>query len=360
MQRALELAAFGRGSTSPNPMVGAVVVHEGKIVGEGFHALAGGPHAEIDALYKAGSEARGATLYINLEPCSHQGRTPPCTNALIEAGIVRVVAALEDPFDAVNGKGFEALRKAGIEVETGILESESRQLNEQYFHFTLRKTPFISLKLAMSMDGRIADHRGQSRWITGEAARQTVQELRFAHDAVLVGSGTLAQDDPRLNVRLDTKPTKHLVRVVLDRDLKIAENARLFDSLKKDPVWIFTSPSASDGKKAQILKSNGCKIFPCEVVGNHLSWSGVLSQLSGEFITSVLVEGGGRVAASLVRENLVNKYYLFYAPFILGEKGVPAFSGIGSLDLKEVLRMKLESFEKIGSDWLATGYPDTQ
>ena len=358
MARALELAARARGRTSPNPMVGAVLVKDDEIVGEGFHPRAGEPHAEIFALRQAGERARGATLYINLEPCCHYGRTPPCTEALIRAGVAEVHMAMEDPNPLVHGKGRAALEAAGIRTFVGEHESEARQLNEVFIKYITTGRPFVTAKFAMSLDGKIATHTGQSRWITGEAARRRVHELRDVSDAICVGVSTILADDPRLTTRLDKPDVKHPLRVILDSRGRAPLTARVFDPALPGRTVVATTPAMPSTHRAA-LEAQGVEVWvlPPDDRG-CVDLAALLDRLGEREITSLLVEGGGTVLASFFERRLVDKVMAFVAPLIIGGKNAPTpVRGTGASCLADALRLKRVSVERVGEDVLIVGYP---
>ncbi|MGY4707046.1 bifunctional diaminohydroxyphosphoribosylaminopyrimidine deaminase/5-amino-6-(5-phosphoribosylamino)uracil reductase RibD [Candidatus Bipolaricaulota sp. J31] len=356
MQRALELARRGEGYTRPNPLVGAVIVKEGEIIAEGYHARYGGPHAEVVALERAGDRARGADLYVNLEPCSHWGKTPPCVDRIIAAGIKRVIIATRDPNPLVNGKGIEKLRAAGIEVIEGVLEEEARELNEIFFWWIRTKRPFVSLKLAMSLDGRIATRTGDSRWITGPEARRRVHELRRRHAAVLVGVNTVLTDDPRLTVR--EVPGPNPMRVVLDSRGKTPPTARVLDE-EGDVLIATTDVMPPEAEEA--LRERGAEVRRFPAREGRVDPEAVLRWLGERGVDSVLVEGGGEVAWSFLSRGLVNVVYFFYGPVVIGGRGaVPAFGGEGFSALGEAPRFKIKRAERLGDDLLVVAHPVAQ
>lgn len=320
MAQALALAALGEGTTRPNPLVGCVVVKDGALLGSGFHRAAGEPHAEPLALAEAGAEARGATLYVNLEPCAHHGRTAPCAAAIVRAGIARVVVAIVDPNPLVNGRGLAALRAAGITVTEGVLESEARSLNAPFLSTHQRGRPSVTIKAAQSMDGRIAAAGGSSAWVTGEASRRYAHRLRYRHDAVLVGAGTVRRDDPRLTVRL---PGVHAVRrrVVLSRCLDLDPAARVF--MREDPsvppTRVYVAPKCADAKVAQF--SGAAEVIPVAHSSAGLDLLAVLADLHRAGVQSVLVEGGGKTAGAFVASGLADEVVLFIAGRWFGAGG---------------------------------------
>src|SRR2546422_5504287 len=337
MARALELAARGIGQVSPGPLVGTVIVDEsGEVVGEGFYLYDNKKHAETVALEHAGSRAQGATAYVSLEPHAHHGRTPPCAEALIKAGIKRVVAPIEDPNPKVSGRGFAHLREAGIEVCTGLLADEAAQLNEAYLHFMRTGRPFVHLKLAVSVDGKIATRTGDSRWIAGEEARARAHELRHQYDAILVGSGTVLADDPLLTDRSGRPRRRPLVRVILDDRLRLPNDYQLSQTARDAPVLLFTS---SDAEPSSKLKELGVEMM--RIDGGARDLSAMLSELGKREIQSVLVEGGGGVAGALLDAGLVNKVTFFIAPMIIGGLGAPtAVAGTGVSRIKEAFQIE--------------------
>ena len=354
LARALELAARGRGQVSPSPLVGCVVVgRDGEVVGEGFYVYERVKHAEVLALEQAGERARGGTAYVSLEPHSHEGRTPPCSDALIRAGIARVVAAIEDPNPLVNGLGFEHLRAAGVEVSTGLLACEAARLNEKYIHALRAGRPFVHLKLAASLDGRIATRTGDARWITGEEARARVHQLRREYDAILVGAGTASKDDPLLTDRSGLARRRTLIRVLLDERLSLSPESKLARTAREAPVIIFTSATA-DSRRVAALEECGVQIV-CEASGGR-DLRAVLESLAGHSIQSVLVEGGANVAGAFLRAGLVNKVSFFVAPLILGGDAVGAVGGAGALTVEEAVKLHDVNIERHGNDVEITGY----
>jgi len=322
MRRALELAARGMTSTQPNPRVGAVLARDGEIVGEGWHEAAGGPHAEPRALEAAGERARGATAYVTLEPCSHHGRTPPCVDGLLAAGVRRVVYAVGDPDPRVNGRGAQLLRDAGVQVESGLLEAEAEELNEGFLMRLRRKRPFIRLKSGASLDGRIALANGESRWITGEAARADVQRWRAQSSAVLTSAATVLADDPRLDVRIETP--RQPLRVVLDRRRQVQKGARIIKAPGR--VLLFAAASAARAKSkpgAAPEMLGGATIERVRVKNSHLDLARVFARLAELQINEVLVEAGPRLAGALLRAGLVDEWLVYLAPKLLGRDARP-------------------------------------
>jgi diaminohydroxyphosphoribosylaminopyrimidine deaminase/5-amino-6-(5-phosphoribosylamino)uracil reductase len=351
MRRALELAERARGLTSPNPLVGAVVVHADAIVGEGFHAAAGRPHAEIEALAVAGERARGATLYVTLEPCAHHGRTPPCAPAVIAAGIRRVVTAIGDPNPQVAGRGLEALRAAGVEVEIGVGATEAARQNRVFLAAMRQRRPHVTLKAAMSLDGKLADASGASRWITGEVARLQAHRLRSEADAVVVGIGTLLADDPALTVRLPTPWPREPFRVVLDRLARTPPTARLITSATPARALIAVG---ADAPAAQVraLERAGAGVLRLPARDNRLDPSALLDQLFTREVRAVLIEGGSEVHAAFLEAGLVDAVALFVAPRLLGgREALPVIGGRG-LALKDAVRLGDLRVQHVGADLL--------
>ena len=356
MARALELAAQGVGQVSPGPLVGCVLAQEdGQIVGEGFYVFEQVKHAETIAIEQAGSRARGATAYISLEPHAHYGRTPPCTDALISAGIRRVVAPIEDPNPAVSGKGFSHLSAGGIEVSRGLLASDAERVNEKYIHFMRTGTPFVHLKIATSLDGKIATRTGDSRWITGEQSRARVHELRHENDAILVGAGTVAADDPLLTDRSGRPRRRPLLRVVLDGQLRISAESQLAGTARETPVLVFGSPSAAEAQVASLERA-GVEVLKKQ--SDARDPGAVLAELRRRDIQSVLVEGGATVAGAFLDAGLVNKVTVFVAPLIIGgSAATSAIGGLGAANISEAWQLEDVEIAKHGSDLEITGYP---
>ena len=334
-------------------MVGAVLARGERIVATGHHPFAGADHAEIVALKRAGAKARGATLYINLEPCSHQGRTPPCADALIRAGIKEVVAGMKDPNPVVAGRGFARLRRAGIRVRSGLFEEECAALNEAFVKFITRRLPFVTLKLAASLDGKIATASGDARWISGADSRAMVHRLRNQVDGVLVGAGTAIADDPQLTCRI--RGGRNPRRIVLDGRLRIRPSARLFH--QRDPgKTIVVTGTRAPVAKAHALEARGAQVWRFPLRGGEISWMVLLRKLADSGIVSVMIEGGATVAASALRAKIVDKVIFFYAPKILGGDGRAMIDGLGIHRVDRSLRVRHLSFRKSGTDLMASGY----
>jgi diaminohydroxyphosphoribosylaminopyrimidine deaminase/5-amino-6-(5-phosphoribosylamino)uracil reductase len=353
MRRALELAARGQGQVSPSPLVGCVIVSPaGEVVGEGFYLYEQLRHAETIALEQAREHARGATAYVTLEPHAHHGRTPPCTEALIRAGITRVIASIEDPNPLVSGKGFADLRAAGVEVRTGLLERQAARLNEAYIHAMRYGRPFIHLKLACSLDGKIATRAGDSRWITGEESRARVQELRHLYDAILIGSGTATADDPLLTDRSGQPRRRPLVRVVLDENLSLSSESQLAKTAQEFPTLVFASESTDD-TAAAILAKHGVEVLRSG--GRDLQ--SVLRELGRRSIQSVLVEGGAHVAGLFLDAGLIDKASFFIAPIIIGSRDAPAaIGGIGAEKIADAVNLQDVELIRHGRDIEVMGY----
>ena len=352
MYEALRIARNAQGRTSPNPLVGAVIVKDGKIIAEGWHRQAGTPHAEIHALNMAGDLARGATLYVTLEPCSHFGRTPPCTQAIINAGISRVVAAMSDPNPKVAGRGFELLRAAGVEVEVGLLEAEARRLNEVFIKWITRRLPFVTMKFACTLDGKIATVAGESQWISSEASRRFTHHLRDINDAILVGVGTVLADNPSLTTRL--VEGKNPVRVIVDSNARTPLESKVVADNSAHTIVAVTANAPAD--KVSALKARGVEVI---TAGNseRVDLEELMHALAEREITSVLVEGGGTIHFSLLRAQLVDKVFAFIAPKIIGGScALTAVEGAGFAKLSEAVELNDITATKLGEDILISGY----
>jgi len=359
MKMALDLAEKGRGFTSPNPMVGAVVVKDGKVAGKGYHEAAGKPHAEVNAIDDAKACAAGATLYVTLEPCNHFGKTPPCTEKIIESGIKRVVAAIRDPNPDVKGGGAELLRSKGVEVIFGICESEARRQNEVFFKYIKTKRPFVTVKCASTLDGKIASKTGDSKWVTGEESRQFVHQLRHFTDAIMVGIDTVKRDDPKLTTRLDGINGRNPVRIILDSRLSISEDAIVLQQNSGSDTMIIVSDLVLDvsllRKKAK-LEEKGIKIIVSPDKGNLIDLDFLIGRLGSIGITSILIEGGSRVIASAFSAGIVDKILFFFAPRILGGDGITICSGPGPALMSDSIPVKDVSIQRFGNDILIEGY----
>ncbi|HQR05816.1 MAG TPA: bifunctional diaminohydroxyphosphoribosylaminopyrimidine deaminase/5-amino-6-(5-phosphoribosylamino)uracil reductase RibD [Gemmatales bacterium] len=352
MARALELAGRGQGRVEPNPMVGAVVVREGKIIGEGYHQVYGGPHAEVLALQQAGELARGATLYVTLEPCCHHGKTPPCTDAIIKAGIKEVVAADSDPFPQVTGGGFSALASAGIQVRIGVLRQEAEQLNTPYNKLVRTGLPYVIAKWAMTLDGKIATATGESKWISGEESRRLVHELRGRMDGILVGIGTVLTDDPLLTAR--PAGPRVATRIVLDTHLKIPMTSQLVKTAGQAPV-LLVHGSINDKRVAE-LSGGSCECLRIDAVGRTESIQQLLKELGKRRMTSLLVEGGAAVLGSFFDAQAVDEVWAFIAPKWIGNSSAKGpLSGIGVKSISQISQLEDVRCEQVGKDVLLRG-----
>jgi diaminohydroxyphosphoribosylaminopyrimidine deaminase/5-amino-6-(5-phosphoribosylamino)uracil reductase len=353
MAMALALAERGLGNVWPNPAVGCVLVKDGRVVGRGWTQPSGRPHAESEAIGRAGEAARGSTAYVTLEPCAHHGRTPPCTDLMLTAGIARAVVAAVDPDPRVDGKGIARLRAAGIAVEVGCMEAEACRLNAGFFARMRARRPQVALKLATSADGRIATASGDSKWITGPAARAEGHRLRLRHDAILVGSGTALADDPMLTCRLPGLEERSPVRVVLDRRLRLEPASRLARSAASQPLWVFTrAPDA-----AAALRRLGAELHPLADASSEAQLRAMLAVLAEQGITRLLVEGGAAVATAFLRAGLVDRLYLFDAPLLIGADGRPATLSLGVDRLETAPRWRRVEERLIEEDRVAVLEP---
>lgn len=354
MKLALRLAEKARGRTSPNPMVGAVIVNNGQIVGRGYHQKAGTPHAEIHAIAKAGSKAKGSTIYVNLEPCSHYGRTSPCTQAIIQAGISRVVMAMLDPNPKVNGKGKEILEKHGIEVKSGVLEKEARELNEVFIKYITTGLPFVILKSAMSLDGKIATVTGQSKWISSEESRKMVHKIRNEVDAILIGIGTVIKDNPSLTTRLPDGSGRDCIRIVLDSNARIPLDSKILNIQSNTKTIIVVTKNAPPDKISELKRY--AEILTVADINGRIDLQDLMVKLGRMEITSVLIEGGSEVNASALNQRVVDKIMIFIAPKIIGgRKAIGPIGGDGILEISEAIKVDNLSLSKVGEDILITG-----
>ncbi|MBI5025665.1 MAG: bifunctional diaminohydroxyphosphoribosylaminopyrimidine deaminase/5-amino-6-(5-phosphoribosylamino)uracil reductase RibD [Nitrospirae bacterium] len=355
MKRALALAARARGRTSPNPMVGAVIVKGNKIITQGYHRKAGTPHAEVIALKKAGSEARGATLYVNLEPCCHtEKKTPPCTKLIIESGMKKVVVAMIDPNPKVSGRGIKELKDAGLAVEVGIMEPEVRELNEAFIKFITKKEPFVILKVAQSLDGKIATPTGESRWITGEKSRNYVQKLRNSVDAVLVGIGTVLKDNPSLTSRIPGGRNPY--RIIIDSFLRIPLDAKVLIH-NSDAKTIIATTRDAEEEKINSLKARGGNILVIKDINGKVDLRALMKELGKLDITSVMIEGGSSINASALQSGIVDKVMFFTAPKIIGGRdAIASIGGEFTGTLKNSIKIRNLKVKKIGEDILLEGY----
>jgi len=360
MRRVLRLAARGRGWTSPNPMVGAVLVKDGHIIGEGFHTAVGKRHAEREALADArrrGNDPAGATMYVNLEPCCHYGRTPPCTDAIMEAGVAKVVVAHQDPNPQVNGHGLTILKEAGLEVEVGVLADEAIRLNQVYCRYICSQRPFVTLKAATTLDGKIATVTGHSKWVSGPAALRYAHHLRHVNDAVLVGVDTVIADDPRLTCRPGVEQdVRQPLRVVVDSTLRTPEDSVIVSgTLPAQTVIATTDRSDSEKRKRLAKESVLVKRFPADETG-RVDLAALLVWLHRREVAGLLVEGGGRVHASFVRAGLADKLELVLAPKLVGgEGGASWMAGVLAETMNEAVVLRDMRVRQLGSDWLIEG-----
>lgn len=347
MQVALQLAKQGSGQTSPNPLVGAVVVKDGQIIGMGAHLKAGEPHAEVHAIRMAGANAEDSTVYVTLEPCSHHGKTPPCADLLISSKVKRVVVAAEDPNPLVAGKGLKKLEDAGIQVTTGVLMTEAEKLNKVFFHYIKTKQPYVTLKWAGSLDGKTATVTGESKWITGEKARKDVHRYREIHDAILTGVETVLKDDPSLTCRLDN-PIKQPVRIILDTHLRTPQSAAVLnDGLAE--TWIITGSAVSP---EQISSFQNKKAAIIQMKTSKIEISDLLRLLGERSITSLFVEGGAAIHGSFVKEGAFNEVVSYVAPVLIaGKDAYPLVGGMGFEHIDEALRLKIIETEMLGEDF---------
>ena len=355
MKLAIDLALKGEGQTSPNPLVGAVVVKSGKVIAKGYHKKAGLPHAETIALLKAGSQSIGADLFVNLEPCCHHGRTPPCVEAIIEAGIKRVVIGVSDPNNLVNGKSIRLLRKKGVGVVTGVLKKDCEKLNESFFKYIRTGRPFLILKSALSLDGKIATRMGDSKWITGPKARDYAHQLRGRVDAVLVGSGTVVSDDPRLTMRLKNSSMFNPIRIIVAGKNNISISSKVFNNSHKEQVIYATTNAFSPVRKAKLEKI-GVEVLLVKHKRGQVNLSLLMEELGRRGITSVMVEGGAEISGSIFKEKLIDRVIYFIAPKIIGGRNSPTpVGGEGVDELKDFMRIKNMSINKLGEDLVIEG-----
>lgn len=353
MKMALELARKGEGLTSPNPMVGAVLVKDGQVVGRGYHQKAGEDHAEILALKEAGENSRGAVLYVTLEPCCHVGKTGPCTETIWKSGVRKVVIGMLDPHAVMNGKGVRELKRMGVEIEMGVLEKECQELNEFFTYWIKNQLPFVILKTATTLDGKIATYKGESQWITSEESRQVVQSLRNRVDAILVGIGTVMSDNPTLMLNNPNRPNP--LRIVVDSKLRISPRAKVLKVEERSKTMVVTT-RRSTLKKRQSLERKGVRVVVVPDKRGRVSLVSILKLLGKEGTMSVLVEGGAEVNASFLKEKLAHKIYSFVAPRILGDDALGAYANLGLGDLDQAIKIKNTSFQPVGRDFLIQGY----
>jgi diaminohydroxyphosphoribosylaminopyrimidine deaminase / 5-amino-6-(5-phosphoribosylamino)uracil reductase len=354
MRRALALARKGLGRTGPNPAVGCVIVRDGTVVGEGWHRKAGTPHAEVHALAEAGELARGADVYVTLEPCSHTGRTPPCAEALIKAGVGRVYAGMIDPNPRVSGMGMERLRGAGIAIVSGILEDECRRVNEPFIKHVTTGLPFVVLKSALTMDGKSATAAGDSRWITNDKSRRYVHRLRSQSDAIMIGVGTAIADDPELTCRIPGG--RDPLRVVVDSMLRISPDARLFHLRSRARTVIATI--SEDKAKIAGIRERDADLLICREKDGRVDLQDLMARLGSMNVQSVLLEGGSTLAGEALRLGLIDKVLLFYAPKLVGGDGPGLFTGFGIERMDDAIRLKNLTISRFAEDILIQGYPE--
>jgi diaminohydroxyphosphoribosylaminopyrimidine deaminase/5-amino-6-(5-phosphoribosylamino)uracil reductase len=353
MRRALQLARRGTGRVSPNPRVGAVLVKQDTIISEAYHARFGGPHAEITAIRRLDlKESRGSTLYVNLEPCVHFGKTSPCTQAIIQAGIRRVVIGVLDPNPLVNGQGVLELKKAGIQVEMGVLEGDCTNLNEAFFKYIKKKKPFITLKLAQTLDGKIATQNGQSRWITGETARRRVHQFRREHDAILLGVNTVIEDDPALTVRMVRG--RNPKRIVLDSRLRMPFDAHVLQTTDPENTIIVTTKMASKIRIEKLRERNHVVWILENDHSDRIALPALWKKIAGEGICSVFIEGGGEVATSVIKSGEVDRIILFFAPKLFGS-GITGINDLNVSSPEKAITFRQSQWRKVGNDMMFEG-----
>lgn len=349
MRGAVALARRGLGQTAPNPSVGCVIVQHGRVVGRGVTSPGGRPHAEVNALAMAGEQARGATAYVTLEPCSFTGKSGPCTQALIRAGIARVVVGARDPHPRVNGAGLAQLRQAGVDVVESVLRAECEALIAGIECVHRLQRPLIRLKLASTLDGRIATSSGESKWITGELARREVQRLRARHDAVMVGIGTVLADDPDLTCRIEGLRATPLVRLVVDKELRTPLSSRLVAGVGQNPLWIMHGPQADEARRAALTQA-GVKVLEVAASPEGVCLRAAMALLAEQGLTRIMVEGGAKLASGLLQAGLVDRLSWFHAPSVMGGDGLPAAQAFGIAALAEMPRFTPVSVRRLGVD----------
>jgi diaminohydroxyphosphoribosylaminopyrimidine deaminase/5-amino-6-(5-phosphoribosylamino)uracil reductase len=355
MRRALALARRGAGWVNPNPMVGAVVVKDNRIIGEGYHEYFGGQHAEINAILKASESVEGSTLYSTLEPCNHQGKTPPCTQRILESKITKVVIGLMDPNPSVEGHGTEFLKSHGIEVTSGVLADEISVLNEIFLKFVTQRKPFVLLKSAMTLDGKIATVANASRWITGSSSREKVHRLRQELSSVLIGVNSVIVDDPMLNVRLDGKKWRNPFKIIADTHARIPLTAKV---LSHEPqLTILATSSLAPEEKIKRLKRLGVQVLNCPLMDDRIDLNWLMGALAAMDIDSVMIEGGSTLAFSALKSGIVDKIINFIAPKLLGGKAAPSpLGGEGIASMNEAVRVRNWKMQKLGEDFVVEGY----
>lgn len=353
MQRALNLARKGQGKTSPNPMVGCLLVRKNRIIAQGWHKVCGGDHAEINALKKAKRSARGATMVINLEPCYHFGHTPPCVDSILKSGIKEVVIGMKDPNPLTNGKSIIKLKRSGIKVKVGVLEKECRRLNEIFIKYVTTHMPFVAAKCAQTLDGKIATANGDSKWITSEKTRQLARSIRGRYDAILVGINTVLKDNPRLSA---FPKTKRLKKIIVDSSLRIPLRASLFKNTPPQDCVIATTAKANRSK-LKALQQKGVQVIFCPSREGKINLNFFFKKLAQQEITSILIEGGGQVVGSALKEKLVDKMYMYLAPKIIGDRrAVNSIDGLNVSRLHQCVQLDKMDMKKVAQDILLEGY----
>jgi len=353
MNMARQFALKAKGQTSPNPLVGAVIVKNGKVLATGFHHRCGSDHAEVDALKKIKDNIKGSTLYVTLEPCGHHGKTPPCTEAIIKSGIKHVVIGTPDPNPVNNGKSIRQLNNHGIKTTVGILQDDLQKMNESFFKFIRHKMPFVVIKCAQSLDGKVATATGSSKWITSQKARDLSHRLRDDFDAILVGINTVVKDNPYLN---GSQEEKKLKKIILDPQLRISLKANLFKKTDFKNIFVITTSKAKHQKVFQLQKK-GVNVISCSMTAGSLDLEWLFRQLALKEITSILVEGGSRTAGKILKAGLVDKMWIFMAPKIIGDqKALSACDGLGISDVRKALRLKNVNVQRIEEDLFIEGY----
>lgn len=356
MQRALELAELGAGFVQPNPLVGAVIVRDGRIISEGYHHFYGGPHAEVDAFNNAKEDVAGATMYVTLEPCSHFGKTPPCSHAIVEKGITRVVVGILDPNPLVAGKGIEYLQKAGIEVECGVLQDEAKRQNEAFLKYITKKEPYVIMKAAMTLDGKIASHTLSSKWVTGEIARDYVHELRHRVSGIMVGVGTVLADDPSLTTRRCHGAGKDPIRIVVDSFARIPETARMLNQ-SSDAQTIIAVTEQADAEKLRRLEAMGAIIICVPSRNQRVDLNALMIELGKREIDSILLEGGSELNFAALEAGIVDKLSIFIANKVIGGNSAKTpVGGLGISEMSDAMPLDFSSVRKFGDDLLIEAY----
>lgn len=353
MKKAMELALRAKGETSPNPLVGAVIVKNNRIIAEGWHRKCGGDHAEVDALKKAGARAKGAKLYVTLEPCSHYGRTPPCVDRILASGIKEVIVGMKDPNPVNNGRSIQRLRKYGIKTKVGFLENDLKKMNEVFIKYITKKMPFVVAKTAQTLDGKIATAKGQSKWITSSSSRDHAHRLRSDFDGILVGIKTVLKDNPRLNAM---RPSKRIKKIIVDSKLRIPLNARLFQGTHPEDVFVATTKDA-DKIKLKQLYNKGVNIMMSPSRKGQVNFKWLFKELAKQEISSILIEGGAHTIGGALQEDLIDKFLIFMAPKILGDaKGLSSVRGLTRSHVDQSIKLCDLNIQKINEDILIEAY----